>query len=154
MVKYLKPQFIKASINDKIFSQVFVDGGAVVNVMLFLTSKKLEKNMEDLIPTNIKMASFMGETSNTQGVLIAHVVVGEKEVKFAFFVIDDKPSYSIFLVRDWIHTNECILISYQKLNCLKPSSTRLTQVLLLLVFIRNTKEYWQPLNYNFKFRII
>jgi hypothetical protein len=33
MIKHLKPLFTKASINSKMFSQVFVDKGAIVNVM-------------------------------------------------------------------------------------------------------------------------
>lgn len=75
-------------------SRVSINGGVVVNVMSFLTSKKPGKNMEDLIPTNMKMASFTGEKSNAYGVLIADVAVGQKEVKSAFFVMDGKPSYS------------------------------------------------------------
>ncbi|AES91292.2 hypothetical protein MTR_4g111910 [Medicago truncatula] len=46
------------------WNRVSINGGVVVNVMSFLTSKKPGKNMEDLIPTNMKMASFTGEKSN------------------------------------------------------------------------------------------
>jgi len=49
---------------------MIVDGGVGLNVMSFLTSKKLGKNMEDLIQTNMKMASFTDEKSNDYGVLI------------------------------------------------------------------------------------
>jgi hypothetical protein len=51
--------------------------------------------MEDLIPTELKMVSIMGEASNTLGVLIADV-------------IDGKPFYSIIIDKDSIHTNECV----------------------------------------------
>jgi hypothetical protein len=64
--------------------------------------------MEDLIPTELKMVSIMGEASNTLGVLIADVVVQPKEVRYAFFIIDGKPFYSIIIDKDSIHTNECV----------------------------------------------
>jgi len=56
--------------------------------------------MEDLIPINRKVASFMGVTSNTLGTLIANIVMQPKEVRYGFFVIDNKPSYSVVLGRD------------------------------------------------------
>jgi hypothetical protein len=71
--------------------------------------------MEDLIPTNMKMVSYAGEKSNAYGILIANDEVGRKKVKSAFYFIDDKPSYSIFLGRDWIHTKE--LPSYSIFLC-------------------------------------
>ena len=41
MTKYLKPLYIKAHINDNPISWVFVDEGAILNVMPINTSKKL-----------------------------------------------------------------------------------------------------------------
>lgn len=52
------------------------------------TLKKLGKNMEDLVPTNMKMASFMGVTFNVIWMLITDVLVAIKEVIYAFFAID------------------------------------------------------------------
>jgi len=98
MVKHLKPLFVKDSIIDKMFSQVFVDEEVVLNVML-LTIKKLGKNIEDLIPTNMKMTNFMGITLNSLGVLISSVMIGSNEVRLNFFVIDGKPTYSAILDR-------------------------------------------------------
>lgn len=49
--------------------------------------------MENLIPTNMKMASCMGVESNVLGVLKADLVVGLMEVTSAF-VITEKPSKS------------------------------------------------------------
>lgn len=71
------------------FSRVVVDDGTLLQVMPLLTLKKLGKNIKDLIPTNIKMASFMGEASNA--LLVIKYVVGPKEVRSYFFIIDGKP---------------------------------------------------------------
>lgn len=64
--------------------------------------------MEDLIPTNKNMASFMGVASNALGVLVVDIVVETKEIRSTFFIIDEKPSYSVILGRNWIHTCECV----------------------------------------------
>lgn len=63
IVKRLKPLFIKATINGKVFNQVIVDGATNFNVMPILTMKKLGKNTEDLITTNMKMTNIMGVAS-------------------------------------------------------------------------------------------
>lgn len=93
MVKHLKPLFIKATTKGMVFNQVFVDGGVVLNVMPILALKKLDKNMEDFIPTKMEMANFMGVAS---------------KMGVTFFVINGKPSYSIILGRDLIHNSECV----------------------------------------------
>ena len=69
---------------------------------------KLGKTLEELIPTDMKMSNFRGEASTALGVLIAEVTIGPKSVKSAFFVVDGKPSYSVILGRDWIHTAQCV----------------------------------------------
>lgn len=63
MVKHLKPLFIKASINENMFRHVFVANGIVLNFMPHITLKNLGKNMEDLIPTNMKMEIVEGMAS-------------------------------------------------------------------------------------------
>jgi len=112
------------------FSRVFVDNGTLLKVMPLLVLNKLDKNIVDLIPTNIKMASFMGEASNALLALIFDVVAGPKEVQSYFFIINDKPSYFVFLCKYRIHTSECI-------------SSRLYQRLIfqkVLCVIRNFKK--------------
>ena len=88
--------------------RVFVDGGAVLNVMPVLTLKKLGKTTSDLISTNMQMTSFTSGISKAIGVLMIDVTVGSKTSPTAFFVIDAKPSYSTLLGRDWIHANSCV----------------------------------------------
>lgn len=106
MTKHLKPLYIKAHINNKPFNRVFIDGGAVFNILSLATTVKLGKNSEDLIPTNMKMTSFMGDASHALGVLIADVIVRSKVTRSAFFVIEGKLLYVFILGEDWIHTSE------------------------------------------------
>jgi len=51
--------------------------------------------MDDLISTNMRIISFMGDASNALGVLMADVVARLKKVKSTFFGIDDKYSYLV-----------------------------------------------------------
>lgn len=105
MTEHLKPLYIKARLNGKEISRVFVDGGAVLNVMPVSTLRKLGKTKEDLVSTNMKMTNFTGET---KGVLVADVTVGSKTVSSSFFMVDAKTTYSILLGRDWIHSSKCV----------------------------------------------
>ncbi|KAJ8564553.1 hypothetical protein K7X08_001013 [Anisodus acutangulus] len=75
MVKHFKPLYVKAYINDKAFSRVLVDNGVVLNVMSLLSLKSLSKIREDLISTNMTMASFIGEASEALGILVAEITV-------------------------------------------------------------------------------
>lgn len=103
--KHLKPLSTKAQINGKSFNRVFVDGDVVLNIMLLTTVKRLNKNYEQLTPTNMKKTSFMGNASHALGVLIADVVVGSKVTRYG---LEGKPSYVVILGKDRIHTSECV----------------------------------------------
>ena len=61
MTRHLKPLYIKALINSKLVSVVFINGGAILNVMPIITLKKLGKNKLDLISTNMKMTNFTSD---------------------------------------------------------------------------------------------
>ena len=102
---HLKPLYIKALINGKPINQVFVNGGAILNVMSVITLKKLGKNKSNLISTNIKMTNFIGDVTVAMEVLVTDIMVGSKTLSFAFFVVEPKPSYSVLLGKDWIQSN-------------------------------------------------
>jgi hypothetical protein len=105
---YLKPFYVNGYVNGKPMSKMMVDGGAVVNLMPYATFRKLGRNAEDLIKTNMVLKDFGGNPSETKGVLNVELTVGSKTIPTTFFVIDGKGSYSLLLGRDWIHANCCI----------------------------------------------
>jgi len=86
-------------------SKVFVNGGAILNIMPLVTLKKLRKSVKDLISTKIKMTNFTGETTTALGVLMADIIIGPKTMSSTFFMVGAKPSYSLLLGRDWIHSS-------------------------------------------------
>nr|ABB47187.2 retrotransposon protein, putative, unclassified [Oryza sativa Japonica Group] len=106
--RHLKPLYINGYVNGKPLSKMMVDGGAAVNLMPYATFRKLGRNAEDLIKTNMVLKDFGGNPSETKGVLNVELTVGSKTIPTTFFVIDGKGSYSLLLGRDWIHANCCI----------------------------------------------
>jgi len=88
MFRHLKPLYIKATINRKPVSKVFVNRGAVLNIMPLVTLKKLGKSTKDLISTKIKMTNFTGVVIGAIGVLVAEIIVGLKMMSSVFFVVD------------------------------------------------------------------
>jgi hypothetical protein len=106
--RHLKPLYVNGYVNGKPMSKMMVDGGAAVNLMPYATFRKLGRNSDDLIKTNMVLKDFSGNPSETKGVLNVELTVGSKTVPTTFFVIDGKGSYSLLLGRDWIHANCCI----------------------------------------------
>nr|AAX96419.1 retrotransposon protein, putative, unclassified [Oryza sativa Japonica Group] len=106
--QHLKPLYINGYVNGKPMSKMMVDGGAAVNLMPYATFRKLGRNAEDLIKTNMVLKELCGNPSETKGVLNVELTVGSKTIPTTFFVIDGKGSYSLLLERDWIHANCCI----------------------------------------------
>lgn len=68
--------------------------------MPITTMKKLGRKKEELVPTNMKMTNFAGETTMALGVLVADVMVGTKTLSSDFFVVEEKPIYTMLLGRN------------------------------------------------------
>jgi hypothetical protein len=81
-------------------SKIMVEGGAAVNLMPDATFRKLGRNSDDLIKTNMVLKDFGGNPSETKGVLNVELTVGSMIVSAIFFVINGKGSYSLLLGRD------------------------------------------------------
>ncbi|KAM2793140.1 hypothetical protein PS2_004707 [Malus domestica] len=74
-----------------------------VNVM-----KALRRSNDELIPSGITMSSFVGDKSQTKGVLPLTVNIAGRNHMTAFFIVDSKTKYNALLGRDWIHQTSCI----------------------------------------------
>lgn len=75
----------------------------------------LGKNEGDLIPTEVSVAAFTGETTKTLGVFPADVTVGSMSSLCVFFVVNPSANFQALLGRDWIHANQCIPSSMHQL---------------------------------------
>nr|AAN16330.1 putative polyprotein [Oryza sativa Japonica Group] len=78
--QHLKPLYVNGFVNGKPMSKMMVDGGAAVNLMPYAIFRKLGKNTDDLIKTNMILKDFGGNPSETKGVLNVELTISSKTV--------------------------------------------------------------------------
>ena len=102
MMRHIKPLYVRAHLNGKQISKVLIDNGLAVNVMPLRMLRALERNIGDLIETEVtvSVSVFTGEVSKTLGILHIDITTGRKIALSAFFVIDYIANYNILLGRD------------------------------------------------------
>jgi hypothetical protein len=99
---HMRPLYLRGYVNGKPLTKMFVDGGAVVNVMPYTTFRKLGMGPGDLMPTSIVLNDFAGNPSDTKGCVHVDLMIRSKTLLTTFFVIEGKGAYSLLLGRDWI----------------------------------------------------
>jgi hypothetical protein len=107
-VNHLKPLFVRGHI-DGILIAMLVDKGATINLMSYSLYKKLGKEDDKLVKTNIPLSGVGTDSSiKAKGATSIELTIGTKTLAVAFFVVDVEGNYSLFLDRDWIHANQCV----------------------------------------------
>ena len=107
-LQHLKPLYVTAQIEGYPVSKVFIDCGATVNIMPVSVMRALGRSHDELIPSGITMSSFVGDRSQTKGVLPLDVTIASRNHMTAFFIVDSKTEYNALIGRDWIHQTGCI----------------------------------------------
>jgi hypothetical protein len=106
---HLKALYMKGHINGKPISRMLVDGGAIVNLMLYSLFKKLGGSYEELIKTNMTVNGVGGgEPMGAKGVISMELTIGSKMLATTFFIAETQGNFSLILGRDWIHANKCV----------------------------------------------
>ncbi|CAL8111839.1 unnamed protein product [Prunus armeniaca] len=109
MANHLRPLFITANFGGIPIPKVMVDGGASINLLPHRLLNKMGRTEKDLIPTRLTVTNFAGGITKTRGILDVDVIVGTKDLKIAFFVVDTtSTTYNVLLGRDWIHQSLCV----------------------------------------------
>jgi hypothetical protein len=88
--------------------ELLIDGGAAVNLMPHSLFKKLGREDEELVKTNLTLNNVGGNPMEARGVMSIELTVGSKSLATTFFIIEVPCNYSIILGRDWIHANRCL----------------------------------------------
>jgi hypothetical protein len=84
---HLKALYMKGHINGKPISRMLVDGGAIVNLMLYSLFKKLGGSDEELIKTNMTISRVGGgEPMGAKGVISMELTIGRKTLATTFFI--------------------------------------------------------------------
>jgi hypothetical protein len=106
--QHLKPLYVRGHIDGKPISMMLIDGSATVNLMPYSVFKKLGREDDELVKTNLMLNSVGGNPMEARGVVSMELTIGSKSLTTTFFVIEVQANYSVILGRDWIHANHCV----------------------------------------------
>jgi hypothetical protein len=108
-VNHLKPLFVRGHIDGIPIAKMLVDGGATVNLMPYSLYRKLRKQDDELVKTNMTLSGVGTDSSiKARGVTSIELTIKTKTLTAAFFVADVEGNYNLILNKDWIHANQCI----------------------------------------------
>jgi hypothetical protein len=108
-VNHLKPLFVRGYIDGISIAKMLVDGGVAVNLMPYPLYRKLGKQDDELVKTNMTLNDVGPDSSiKARGVTSVELTIGTKTLAAAFFVADVEGNYSLILGRDCIHANQCV----------------------------------------------
>jgi hypothetical protein len=100
-VNHLKSLFMRSHIDGISITKMLVDGGATINLMPYSLYRKLEKQDDELVKTNMTLTGVWTDSSiKAKGVTSVELTIGTKTLAVAFFVTDVEGYYSLILNRD------------------------------------------------------
>jgi hypothetical protein len=86
--QHLKPLFIWGHIDEKLIFMMLIDGGAAVNLMLYSIFKKLGREDDELVNTNLMLNGVGGNPMEAQGVISMELTIGSKSLATVFFIME------------------------------------------------------------------
>jgi hypothetical protein len=106
--QHLKPLYIWGHIDGKLISRMLIDGSAAVNLMSYSIFKKLRREDDELVKSNLMLNGVGANPMEARGVISMELTIGSKSLATTFFIIEVQGNYSVILGHDWIHANRCI----------------------------------------------
>jgi hypothetical protein len=107
--QHLKLLYIRGHINGRSISMMLINGGVAVNLISYSVFKKLGREDNELVKTNLMLNGMGGgNPMEARGVISMELTVGSKSLATAFFIVEVEGNYSVILGRDWIHANHCV----------------------------------------------
>lgn len=101
--RHPKSLYIEARFDEVLIKRVLIDNGASINILPLATFKKLERDANELVNTDVVVSGFNGRVSACLGVITISLRVGRREKETIFFVINVAPIFNASLGRDWLH---------------------------------------------------
>jgi hypothetical protein len=106
--QHMRPLYVHGHINGRPISRMLIDGGTGVNLMSYSIFKKLGREDNKLMKSNLMLNDIGGNSMEARGVISMELTVGSKSLATTFFIVEVQGNYSVILGRDWIHSNCCI----------------------------------------------
>jgi hypothetical protein len=108
-VVFKKPvEYIQGHIDRKPISRMLADGSTTVNLMSYSIFKKLGREDDEVMKTNLTLNGVGGNPMEARGVVSMELTIESKSLATALFIIEVQGNYSVILGRDWIHANRCV----------------------------------------------
>jgi hypothetical protein len=108
--QHLNPLYIRGHIDGKPISRMLVDSGAAINLMPYSVFKKLGREDNDLVKTNLMLNGLGGNPMEAWGVISMKLTVGSRSLSHSSSLRCKVTS--VIFGHNWIHTNHCILLLY------------------------------------------
>jgi hypothetical protein len=90
---------------------ILIDSGVAVNLMPHSMFKKLGREDDELVKTNLTLKDMGwggGNPMEDISVVSRELIIGSKSLANTLFIIEVQGNYSVILGHDWIHINYCI----------------------------------------------
>jgi hypothetical protein len=84
----MKPLYIRGHIDERSISRMVIDGGAIVNLMLYSIFKKLGWEDDELMKTNLTLNGGGGNSMEARGIISMELTIGSKSLAITFFVVE------------------------------------------------------------------
>jgi hypothetical protein len=114
--QHLKPLYVRCHIVGRPIFRMLVDDDAAINLMPYSVLKKLAREDDELLKTNLTL-NGVGEGGNpmeARGIVSMELTVGSKSLATTFFVVEVQDNYTVILSRDSIHTNQCVPFTFHQ----------------------------------------
>jgi hypothetical protein len=86
--QHLKPLYIRDHINGRLISRMLINDGTAVNLILYSIFKKLGREDDELMKTNLTFNGVGGNPMEARGIISMELTVGSKSLATALFVIE------------------------------------------------------------------
>jgi hypothetical protein len=83
--QHMKSLYVRGHIDERAISWMFIDGGAAVNLMLYFIFKKLGREDDELVKTNLTLNGVVGNSMKARGVVSMELTIESKSLTTAFF---------------------------------------------------------------------
>jgi hypothetical protein len=95
--QHMKPLYVRGHINGRSIPRMLINNGVAINLMSYSIFKKLGRENDELMETNLTLNGVGGNSMEARGIVSMELTVGSKSLTTAFFVIEAQGNYSVIL---------------------------------------------------------
>jgi hypothetical protein len=95
--QHMKALYVQGHIDGRPISRMLVDDGAAINLILYSVFKKLEREDDEFVKTNLTFNDVGGNPMEAKGIVSMELIIGSKSFATAFFVVEVQDNYSAIL---------------------------------------------------------